>query len=610
MALMTSMREKMHVVLWVLLALFLLSMTIGGLVGGANIIDQLFGNTNPQTTIASINGEIISPNQFNNLINQQINNLKSNGQSLNDFQIKRARDQAWDNLIQDVLVTQEVEKLKISASDEEVIYHLENNPPVFLQQNPTFQTDGAFDWSKYKQALANPESNEWTPIENFMRNTYIPNFKLQKILDESIIITENDIHQEFLKRNSEFTLTGIHVTSKQIPVDETKPSETEVQNDYKDNETDYSHDELRSISFVSWSKEPSKQDTLEAQNLSIELLNRARSGEDFKKLANDFSSDPGNQNTKGGDLGWFKKGRMVAEFEDAAFKGNKGDILDPVLSKFGYHIIYLKDKRTNEDGDEEILASHILIKIDISATSLSDLKRQSTLFSYDAQDNGFKNASSEKNLLVKKHEKLNISSISITGIGPLRGLVKFVFDNELNSVSDVYENDQYFTVCNIDTIIAPGIRPLEEVYSRIENKLIKNKTKIATLEKANEILIKMSAADITLENLIDADKNLDSFVKEKKKINQGFTGIGRSNFLNGALLSATPGELLGPLETNQGYAIVKIIEVSTFDSTEFINQKEQIKTSLFSLKQNQNFQAWLKNLKDNSDIVDNRKFYF
>tara|TARA_Y100001935_G_C16889078_1_gene306243 strand:+ start:101 stop:517 length:417 start_codon:yes stop_codon:yes gene_type:complete len=138
MALMTTMREKMHVVLWTLLALFLLSMTIGGLVGGANIIDQIFGNINPQTTIASINGELISPDQFNNLVNQQMNSIKSSGQTLNDFQIKRARDKAWDNLIQDVLVTQEVKKLNLSASEEEVIYHLENNPPPFLQQNPTF----------------------------------------------------------------------------------------------------------------------------------------------------------------------------------------------------------------------------------------------------------------------------------------------------------------------------------------------------------------------------------------------------------------------------------------------------------------------------------------
>ena len=61
MGLMTSMRNRMHVVLWGLLAMFLLSMTIGGLVGGANIIDQLLGRVNPNTTIARINDQDITP---------------------------------------------------------------------------------------------------------------------------------------------------------------------------------------------------------------------------------------------------------------------------------------------------------------------------------------------------------------------------------------------------------------------------------------------------------------------------------------------------------------------------------------------------------------------
>ena len=160
MALMTSMRERMHIVLWILLALFLLSMTVGGLVGGANIIDQLFGNVNPQTTIARINGEDISPDQFNNIVNQQLQNIRARGQKINDFHLQRARNTAWNNLIQDILVSQEVERLGITASDDEVIYHLENNPPPFLLQNPSFQTNGVFDKEKYLQALANPQGNE------------------------------------------------------------------------------------------------------------------------------------------------------------------------------------------------------------------------------------------------------------------------------------------------------------------------------------------------------------------------------------------------------------------------------------------------------------------
>ena len=232
MGLMTSMREKMHVVLWALLAMFILSMTIGGLVGGANVLDILAGNVDPRTTIAQINGEDISPDYFNQLVSNQLEQARSNGQKLNDLQIRSARNTALDNMLQDVLVSQEVKRLNISATDEEVMYHLENNPPPFLQQNPNFQTDGVFDWDKYRTALANPQGDEWLPIETFMKNTYVPNFKLQKLLDESIIITERHIKNEFIKRNVNYTISGIHITSGKVPVEESEPSDSEIREEY------------------------------------------------------------------------------------------------------------------------------------------------------------------------------------------------------------------------------------------------------------------------------------------------------------------------------------------------------------------------------------------
>ena len=69
MAMMTTLRNRMHVVLWSLLVLFLLSMTVGGLVGGANIIDQLLGRVNPAEAIGSVNGDLITPDQFNQAYN-------------------------------------------------------------------------------------------------------------------------------------------------------------------------------------------------------------------------------------------------------------------------------------------------------------------------------------------------------------------------------------------------------------------------------------------------------------------------------------------------------------------------------------------------------------
>ncbi len=609
MGLMTSMREKMHVVLWALLAMFILSMTIGGLVGGANVLDILAGNVDPRTTIAQINGEDISPDYFNQLVSQQLEQARSNGQKLNDFQIRRARDTAWDNMLQDVLVSQEVKRLNISASDEEVMYHLENNPPPFLQQNPSFQTDGVFDWDKYRTALASPQGDEWLPIEAFMKNTYVPNFKLQKLLDESIIIMERNIKNEFIKRNVNYTISGIHITSGNVPVEESEPSDSEIREEYNKSKSDFKHDELRSVSYVSWIKEPAKNDSVSVQKLATAIYERAKEGEEFATLANEYSVDPGNQGTKGGDLGWFGKGQMVKEFEKAAFTAKKGEIIEPVKSNFGYHIIYVRDKKV-ENGEEKVLASHILLKIEISSTTLSNLKRDATLFSYDAQDNGFSSAVSEHNLDIGNHKKMNEEGFSIKGLGGLRAGVRFAFNSKVGDVSDILENDQYFSVFTLDTIIAPGFKSYEEVQAQIKSTLKKTKVMAATLDEANKLLLTISGKDMKLDDAIDEDSELDAIKNESKQLVQGFTSIGRSNYVTGALLAAKPGEILGPLETGRGHAIIELKEISVFDSTEYEVQKESLRKTIFNQKQNQFFQAWLDDLKENAEIVDNRNFYF
>ncbi|MBV9288200.1 MAG: peptidylprolyl isomerase [Hyphomicrobiales bacterium] len=72
-------------------------------------------------------------------------------------------------------------------------------------------------------------------------------------------------------------------------------------------------------------------------------LERVKAGEDFAKVATELSKDPSGD---GGDLGWFTKDRMVAEFSDAAFKLKKGEVSEPVHTQFGWHIIKVEDTRT------------------------------------------------------------------------------------------------------------------------------------------------------------------------------------------------------------------------------------------------------------------------
>jgi parvulin-like peptidyl-prolyl isomerase len=104
-------------------------------------------------------------------------------------------------------------------------------------------------------------------------------------------------------------------------------------------------------------------DSKQQRSKAEEVLKRARSGEDFGKLAKEFSIDTVSAE-KGGDLGWFGHGQMVPEFDKAAFELKPGEISDIVESKFGYHIIKVEEKKTEtKDGkqEEQVHARHILI---------------------------------------------------------------------------------------------------------------------------------------------------------------------------------------------------------------------------------------------------------
>ena len=608
MGLMTTLRTRMTVVLWALLVLFLLSMSIGGLVGGANIIDQLVGRVDPTRVIARINDQDISPDYFNNLVNQQINQFKSSGQTVNESMYERARGAAWTNLVQEVLVSGEIKRLGLEATDEEIIYHLRENPPPFLQSNPTFQTDGKFDSQKYLSALASPQGDEWAPIENWMRTSYIPNLKLTQFLNENVLVTDQDVKDDFIKKNVKYTVDAIHVTYDKAPKDKIEPSETELTDEYRNSLSDFKHDELRNVSYVYWKKSPSKQDSLNNGYLVSDIMERAKAGENFADLANEYTQDPSGQE-KGGDLGWFGKGQMVKPFEEAAFKASKGSIIGPIVSRFGSHIINVRDKKS-ENGKEQVLASHILLKVEASPATLSELRRVATLFSYDAQDSGFTVAANSNKLSIMNNENLDRGSSRLRTVGSMRGGVRFAFNNKAGSVSDVMENDQYYAVFNVDSLIEEGHKSFESVKTQLVNKVRRKKQKEASRDIIDELVIDLNANEKTLSSIIESQKRFDNVKDESKTITEGFSSIGRSNFVTGALLRSSKNDLLGPLETNRGWALIHIKEIASIDSAEYEVQRESLKGSLRTKKQNQHLQAWLDELKDNAEIIDNRNYFY
>ena len=611
MAMMTTLRNRMHVVLWSLLVLFLLSMTVGGLVGGANIIDQLLGRVNPAEAIGSVNGDLITPDQFNQAYNIRMETLRNAGTEISDQHIDGIREEVWNAFVEERLTEQAINDLGITVTDDEILYHLENNPPLDIQR--IFLVDNEFDKETYRQALNTPGMLDWEPIEAWMRDFYIPRFKLQQYINMSAIVSEEEIREEFIKRNTDYTISALHITTSAVEDQVDTPTEEELMADYKSRKGDFEQDEKRHLSYVSWEKTPISEDTLRIYNEAQAIIDQANSGKDFAILANLNTQDPGNQispdSGRGGDLGWFGKGQMVGPFEEAAFGAKKGDIVGPILSQYGYHIIKVDSTRYQESEERQVKARHILLEIDLGPSTSSDLRRRTTLFTYDAQDYGFSAALDSHNVHASQAKSIGEKDMFLAGLGIFRSAVRWAYNAEIGSISDPMENDDYYGVFILDSITPAGIASFENVRTQVYAAINRNKEN-KEAEKLAITLKNQVDGGTTFESLKKDNDKLELIPSDTKKLNNSFISLGKSNHLIGALLNAKAGDLIGPVETYRGYGLIQVNVVSNFDSTAWNIQQELVQQDLIRQKQNRLYRGWMANLKEEAKIVDNRKYYF
>ena len=611
MAMLTTIRNRSHVFLWALLILFLLSMSIGGLVGGANIIDQLLGRVNPAEAIGSVNGDKITPDQFNQAVTARLRSMQDSGMEISDQYLETIRQQVWDSFIEERLTSQAIEDLNISVTDDEILYHLKNSPPFDIQQ--IFFRDNVFDREYYMQALNTPGMVDWAPIESWMRDFYLPRYKLQQIIKMSAVVSPSDVKNEYVKRNIDYTISALHIPRMAIQDRVVKPTEDELSKEYKNRIDTFKESEKRNLSFVSWPKVASKDDSIRTKQEALTLIQSIKDGTDFSTLANIHTQDPGNQfspdSGRGGDLGWFGKGQMFKPFEEAAFKARRGSIVGPVLTQVGYHIIKIDSIKNKRKDNHQVKARHILLKVDLGQKTRTELRRKATLFSYDSQDYGMASAVDSHDVKVQNALNLNESDFFVSQIGPFRSAVRWAFNSKKEDVSEPLETESFYAVFKLDSIIPEGVKPFKDARDEIYRDLLKENEFEASNLYAEEIKSEiMNGA--SFKSIKDKNNRVEFIPSDRKKLNGSFISLGKSEQLIGALINSEKGKIIGPIKTLRGHGIVKVENIASFDSSNWEVSKQIIRNELINRKERETYGDWMKSLKDEAKIVDNRKYHF
>ncbi len=337
-----------------------------------------------------------------------------------------------------------------------------------------------------------------------------------------------------------------------------------------------------------------------ARAVAEQVLARVRGGEDFAKVAQEMSEDKGSA-SRGGDLDYFGRGRMVKPFEDAAFAASVGAIVGPVESQFGYHIIKVTDKKT-----ESIEYSEIEIPFSVSPQTKKALLRQA--YSVVQQLENGENIDS----LGKRLGKQVIESVFFDNTQPFLGsmeVTQFAFAHKVGEVSRPFELRFYgYTVVQVSGIREKGIKPLEDVKEQIRDRLLSWKRVAKLQERAEQIARQLQQA-----GRLDAIKSIDStlpVMSAARVTEQGQLPTGADVVLAVQALKQPVGKISAALRGEAGYYIVLVRERHDADPKGRDAGIEAIARRKKEEALQNAFFTWLTNLRQNADIEDNRAEIF
>ncbi len=417
--------------------------------------------------IGRVNGTPVTYEQYQAAYRNLYDQV-SRGQEdpITSAQNREIEEAAWTEIVNQILIQQELGRRGVRVTDQEIREAARFSPPQELIGDPLFQTDGQFDIQRYQDFLANSADDLFLlQLEAYYRDI-IPRSKLLRQVTSGIYFTEAELWEQYRFANEQVRVSFVAFNpADRISDLSVEISEKEVQDYYDAHREDFGIPAQVEVKYVALTKAPLREDTLEAQQRAVEIRQELLNGTDFGEVALRESSDEATA-ASGGDLGTFGRGQMAPAFDSVVFDAPLNQLLEPIRTNFGFHIIEVLSRR----GDSA-QARHILVPIE--RTGESEIRLLTLADSLEVLGESMTLGEAARLLNVPVGQQVMTELFPfLAGAGQISDGLDWAFrEASPGDVSPVFEDQQAFYMMELVTGTPAGVQPLETARPTIDRFL-------------------------------------------------------------------------------------------------------------------------------------------
>lgn len=594
-----SMRSVAKYIWWILVLAFIGSFLLyetSGLSGRSPV------TTN--TAVATVNGEELLLTSWQNTVSnleQQEQQRLGRGISLDER--RTLEDRAFDELVNEVLLQQEFKRRGITVTDEEILQAARLEPPPQAMQSPDLLTDGQFDLKKYQRLLSSAvarQSGMLVGLESYYR-TELPKKKLFDQIASDVYVSDERLWQMFKDRHDTTQVSYILLRPEALTDSAVTVTDAETQQFYERHRKRFDRPGRAVISLVSVARTVSAADSAEAKARIEKLRAEIVGGAKFEDVAKRESHDSVS-GANGGVMGKITKGRLTPKLEAALYALKTGELSQPVLTPFGWHLV-----RVDSRAADTLDARHIMIVVAQSDASATRTDRRADslaskvanqqdpkLFDGGAKALGITPAS----VVAIEREPLNFAGRVVPSVSA------WAFSGtSVGESSDLFDSPEAYYVARLDSLQIGGAQPLNEVRDDIRRRLTRDK-RIEKLRPMGAELV--SAARRSTLEAAAAAKQLSVEATPAFTRAEAVPGLGQLNQAIGASFTIPVGQIGAPVTAAEGLAIIRVNRRTESLRAAFDVQKIEQRGQLMGSLRRQRVEEYLNSLRESVKIEDHR----